>query len=311
MKDLAGTLPRVPKILQRWFGTTVAAERLAAWRLGCGLALLFDILFFYVPFFETFFGSQGLAAPDVFSCRRTAPYWNWSILSVWHHSATAYIGLVLWLLSAVAILIGWHTRWAAVMAWILSLSFYNSNFYLHNSGDRLRHFLLILLMVAPADSAWCLKKRAPSANPVAVPAWPITLMLLQLSLMYFMNGIYKIQDPMWKDGSVLHYINYDAFWARWSARAIPVWCLPVLAWFTMVWEAGFPVWMQFRQTRQLALLVGVVFHLYTFFHLELAAFPLYALCLYLPLAPWECLARRTMRMDEGKSAQPPSTPALP
>jgi hypothetical protein len=291
MSRVVGTVPWLPGALGRWLGAPIPAERLAAWRIGTGLVLPFDILFFYMPLLGHFYGEESLAGPGVFAGRFARPHWNWSVLEwlpVWGPPVCLYV----WAVAALALIAGWRPRAAAVVAWALSLSFYNSNFYLHNSGDRLRHFLLLLLIFAPSDAAWSVRRRPKGlTEPALVSAWPARLLLLQMAVMYFMNGLYKLNGPMWWEGSVMHYVAHDVGWARWSAPAVPYWTTRLLTWTALVWEVGFPAWVMLRRTRTPALLFGVAFHLVTFFHLEIAAFPLYALCLYLPLASWERLRR--------------------
>lgn len=291
---IEGTIPRLPPPFHKWKWLTepIAAERLAAWRIGVGVALLIDLLLFYLPNFRWLYGPASLAEPGVFAERFAQPFWNWSLLNVLPVAWGPRVCLALWIVSAVLIVAGWRTRLAALVAFAMSISFYNTNFFLHNSGDRLRHFLLLLLIFAPTDFAWRLGRRANgTSEPICVSGWPARLMLIQLCAMYFMNGFYKLFGRMWWDGSVMHYLCHDYAWARWSALAMPIWTTQLLAWGTLLWETGFPLWILLRRTRTIALLVGVFFHALTFFHLEIAAFPIYALCLYLPLAPWERLGR--------------------
>lgn len=294
MKTIVGTSPWLPGPLTRWkwLSEPIPAQRLAAWRIGTGLVLLLDLLLFYAPNLLSFYGPDSLGEPGIFAERFAWPYGNWSVLRWLPDSWGASVCCGIWVGSAVAIVLGWRPRSAALIAWALSLSFYNSNFYLHNSGDRIRHFLLLLLIFAPSDAAWSMRRWPRGIDGSAyVPPWPARLMFLQMTMMYFMNGLYKLQDPMWWDGSILHYVNRDLGWARWSAVPMPDWISRCLTWGALGWEAGFPLWVMYRRTRVPALIIGVVFHLLTFFHLELAAFPLYALCLYLPLVPWERLAK--------------------
>jgi len=290
MNQVVGTVPWLPGPIGRWNWLTEAipAQRLAAWRIGTGLVLLFDVLYFYLPALGSLYGPGSLAEPGVFSERFDSPHWNWSALRWLPIGWGPSFCLALWSASAVALIAGWHPRLAALIAWAMSLSFYNSNFYLHNSGDRIRHFLLLLLIVAPSDAVWSVRRRpAGTSGLILVPGWPAKLMLLQMTIMYFMNGLYKLLGRMWWEGSVMHYVSHDVAWARWSAAPIPYWTTQCLTWGALIWEAGFPLWITLRATRTAALIIGVLFHLITFFHLEIAAFPLYALCLYLPLAPWE------------------------
>ena len=58
---------------------------------------------------------------------------------------------------------------------------------------------------------------------------------------------------------------------------------------------GFPALATMPSTRKITLWMGVGFHVGTGVFLPLGPFPLYMLCLYLPLIPWEEYADRWRR----------------
>ena len=84
---------------------------------------------------------------------------------------------------------------------------------------------------------------------------------------------------------------------RWSYAqiTIPFWLTKSLTWIVLVWEAGFPVWVALPWTRKAAFLFGVAFHLGIGLSMELGSFVPYALCLYLPLVPWERMISSTRK----------------
>jgi hypothetical protein len=84
----------------------------------------------------------------------------------------------------------------------------------------------------------------------------------------------------------MHYIVNDVGWSRWSLP-LPLWLTRGTAWFVLAWELAFPLLMLRPVSRLAALGIGAAFHVFTGLHLELGLFPLYALCFYLPLIPWE------------------------
>ena len=290
---VVGTRPCLPGFLNRseWLTAPVRAERLAALRIGFAAVLLFDIFVTYLPFLSDYYGRGSLSWPDVFASRFESPYWHWSLLRWLPDTWGPPVALAAWALAAVALLVGWQPRVAAAVAWALSWSFLNSGYYFHNAGDRLRHTIPLLLMLCPCAAVWSVsKKSAPfgrgGTGPVYVYAWPLRLLFLLMVLMYFFNGLYKLSAPGWRDGSALHYVLTDVGWSRWPVQ-LPPGAVAVLAWVVMAWEVGFPLWMLVPPTRSAALWLGVLFHVGTGLHLELGMFWLYALCLYLPLLPWE------------------------
>jgi hypothetical protein len=344
--NVVGIRPWLPGSLGQWAWLTepVRAERLAALRIAVALCLLLDILATYVPHLSDYYGPGSLASPDVFADRFQSPHWNWSILrwlpETWGPTVLVWI----WVGSALLLLVGWRPQLAALIAWALSLSFYNTNYYLHNSGDRLRHTLLFFLMISPCGAVWVLRlrKKAPSPpsplpqsrergeeglssaqnndleaearrgmntprfasasppasggeglgvrgdGPTFIYPWPIRLLFIQMVLIYFFNGVYKLLGPEWRDGTVMHYILHDVGWSRFSLP-LPLWLERCSAWLVMGWELGFPLWMAIPKLRVPALVLGVVFHVVSGIQLELGMFPLYALCFYVPLVRWERL----------------------
>jgi hypothetical protein len=84
-------------------------------------------------------------------------------------------------------------------------------------------------------------------------------------------------------------------WTRWSAAdvSLPLWAMQLLTWTTLVWELGFPILVWLPLTRTAALWMGVLFHIGSGAALRLGPFPLYMLCFYLPLVPWERLVGRS------------------
>jgi hypothetical protein len=117
------------------------------------------------------------------------------------------------------------------------------------------------------------------------------LLFIQMTLIYFFNGVYKLLGAEWRDGTVMHYVLHDVGWSRWSLP-LPLWMERCSAWLVMGWELGFPLWIMIPKLRLPTLVLGVVFHIISGLQLELGMFPLYALCFYLPLVPWERWTRR-------------------
>ena len=196
----------------------------------------------------------------------------------------------LWIGSAVFLLIGWTTRLAAMITWMMSMSFANANPYLDNAGDTIRLILLFYLMLCPCGAVWSIDawwKKQP--RPIYVHPWPIRLLFVQMIVMYSFNGLYKIVGMSWLEGSSLHYVLGDLVLTRFSSSLLP---LPIeltrwMTWSVMIWEASFPLMVLWKWPRRIALVFGVMFHVGIFLTMELGPFVPYALCMYLPLIPWE------------------------
>jgi hypothetical protein len=137
--------------------------------------------------------------------------------------------------------------------------------------------------------AWWRRRRQPEQGPVWVYPWPLRLLFVQMVLIYFCNGLYKLFGSDWWSGRALYYVLGDLTLTRWSyaAAPVPLGLTRLLTWTVLAWEVSFPLLLCWRPARLVALGFGVLFHLTLAVSVELGCFSLYMLCLYLPLVPWE------------------------
>lgn len=159
--------------------------------------------------------------------------------------------------SIVSMIVGFRTRMATIVAFILVESFYRYSPIFYTGGDTVVRVFLFLGMFSRWGEAYSvdswlrrrkavLKGGATRVPPLrTVPAWPFRLMMLQLCIIYCATGILK-SGSTWKDGTALFYaLNLDHFYrypmtgvvtaAHWSL------ILPNTAIFVRWWEVLFPV----------------------------------------------------------------------
>lgn len=222
------------------------------------------------------------------------PAWLYHFLEPWMRShAMIAVCLAAWILAIVLLLVGWHSRFAAVTCWVLSMSFGNVNPHIDNAGDTIRNILLFYLMLCPCGAVWSLdcwrnRRDLPAGTRLVVSPWPIGLIFTQMILVYFLNGAYKVLSADWVEGATLYYVLHDTTLTRFSFLQLPL-DYPMtrmMTWTVLAWELSFPLLVLYRPTRILALCVGVLFHLGIAFTMDLGFFAAYALCMYLPLIPW-------------------------
>ena len=289
------------------------AERLAALRIGLGVALLLDLLMTYLPNLDDLFGRNSLGSPSIFAFYTQSPHWRWSLLAGFENPRILQAAAWLWVAGALGLTIGLFTRTSAITTWVLSTSFAGLNSCIDNAGDDIRGIILFYLMISPCGAVWSIdhwrqrmaSRRASATGaanrevstpkaPVFIHPWPLRLLMIQMVLMYVSNGMFKLSGDTWWSGTSLYYVLADLTLARWSYAqvTVPVWLTKCLTWLVLVWEAGFPVWVALPWTRKAAFLFGAAFHLGIGLSMELGFFAPYALCFYLPLLPWERFTRR-------------------
>jgi hypothetical protein len=288
-----GLNPALPRPLAQWAWWTqpVRAERLAALRIGVAIVLLLDVIWTYLPQAGAFFGWNSLGSPEDFVA---APHsiTRWSILRNIGDPNLLHALLLVWAGAAVFLLLGLLPNASALVAWMMSVSVISINPYLHNSGDNVRTIELFYLMLAPCGAAWSVQaccRRDKQARPAHVPAWPLRLLFIQMVVIYFANGAYKFAGSAWREGNLLYYVLGNLGWTRFSPAqlSLPELLIQILTWTTLFWELLFPLLVLAPRLRAVTLWLGVFFHIGTGVFLQLGPFPLYMICLYLPLVPWE------------------------
>jgi vitamin K-dependent gamma-carboxylase-like protein len=106
---------------------------------------------------------------------------------------------------AVAMLIGWRTRWAIAGSWLLACSLHARNPLLRDGQDDLLRVLLFFSIFLPLERCFSLDARRTPRLPLEVATIPSMAFLLQLLLVYWTSGIAKIASPVWADGGGVFY----------------------------------------------------------------------------------------------------------
>src|SRR5262245_5503844 len=108
----AGLEPWLPWPLSawRWWPAPVAAERLAALRIGLAVLLVIAILCTYLPNLDAFFLDSGPSGSRVFGWYTQSPRWTWTVLHGLGDPFLATIILFVWLAATLGIVFDWLTR---------------------------------------------------------------------------------------------------------------------------------------------------------------------------------------------------------
>ena len=130
----------------------------------------------------------------------------------WEALLFAAAGLV-----ALALAVGWRTRWAAAASWLLLLSLHHRNPIVLHAGDNLLRLMVLWLIFTPAGAVWSLdERRAP------LPPWAsrrgssigTAALLLLTPLVYIGTALLKSKWAGWFDGEALYMALSSGFWSR-------------------------------------------------------------------------------------------------
>jgi hypothetical protein len=177
---------------------------------------------------------------------------------IWTVNMGAFVGLVL----------GWQTGIVSIAAFVASGVLILWNTLPLSAAQHLLHNLTLYAVLSDCGRVWSIDARRAAARsepvaPTPQPVWPLRLLQYQICVMYASAAMYKLLDPSWRDGTVLHYIlNYNAF-QRIPGQVPPMLdpLLAVMTYMTLAWEALFALAMLWRPTRRLFVIAGVFLHL--------------------------------------------------
>ncbi len=172
---------------------------------------------------------------------------------------TVQIALVVWLVAAVAFLIGWQFRAAALLLAASIAVVLSSDQHFFQNHVYLLLLLVILLGFSAADGALSVSQRGGAA-PQHVPGWPVTLIQWQVSIVYLFGALSKLN---------IDYLSGATTAGAWLNGATGSWLVGVAGSAGMITfsvaSVVLELWLAFSllsQTRRLAaIVVGVLFHL--------------------------------------------------
>lgn len=200
---------------------------------------------------------------------------RWSLLYFWDDPAFVRGYFVAFLLACGLFVVGWRTRLAAVVTWLLYVGMLRRG-DAHWGGEQVYCGFLLLLVFARCGAAFsvdnwlrCRRLRARgllseaggagdgagvapgpghpqglAAIYVRVPAWPQALIVLQLAICYAANGWAK-SGASWVSGDALAYALHLDGYARadWHAGvlALGAWPLRLVGLAVLWWERLFPL----------------------------------------------------------------------
>lgn len=159
--------------------------------------------------------------------------------------------------AVMAMILGVRTRLATLLSWLLVNSVYMYSPIWYSGADTvIRCFLFLGVLTRWGEAysldAWWRRKReilagAPQLPALKkIPAWPLRLMMLQLTIIYCATGVLKAGFT-WLDGTALFYaLSLDHFYRHPAQIHVATFLqvigfLPLATWITKVWETLFPL----------------------------------------------------------------------
>jgi hypothetical protein len=238
------------------------------------------------PVLKPFFGRDAaIPAPEL------APE-AWTLLSLVHGSPLIWVLWLVGVLGAVALTVGYRTRLAALLVFVVIMSVNRWAPLAFNAGDGLMRIISFYVLLMPAGSAasvdrwrddpkrlWTFPRRAP---------WALRLAQIQLSVIYLATVWEKSGGTRWRDGSAVSYAVRVGDLARLPVPPFvtdSVVLTQLATYGTLAAEAAIGVLVWNRAARPWVLALGVLLHLSIEITLAVGFFSLAMLTLYLAFLP--------------------------
>jgi hypothetical protein len=238
---------------------------------------------------------KALLGPHGISTAQPSIPHTWGLFAVWNSDEAILIGIVVLLVAAIAMLVGWHSRIAAVIVFVLVLSVERRSPWVFNSGDALVRIEAFLLAISPCGAALSLDERRRSGSFWSAqtrPNWPIRLLQIQLSIVYLAAVQTKLAGQPWLDGTAVSYVLRIEDMKRipvpqWLAMNAPV--MNAVTWGVLAIELALGILVWFRRFRPWVLTAGVLMHVTIDLTVQIGIFSYAVLVLYLAWASPETL----------------------
>jgi hypothetical protein len=276
-EDLDRTRERAGRF---WFEPRSVAP-LAAMRIALGLLVALWGLSM-LPDAGAFLGPAGVL-PEVPGVRTRI-----GLLQLLQTETAAFAVVAGLIPAGLAIALGWRTRIATIIAYVLLLSVARRNPWMLNSGDALLRHAIFFLSFTPAGAVLSLDRWRRDRDrfwqvPLTAP-WGLRLMQIQIATVYLFSVFEKVRGDRWTDGTALA----DAWRITDLARVgvpLPIYdsmlLTNVLTFSTIVIELALALLLWNRRARVYVVLAGVALHLGIELTMAVGFFSATAVTLYL------------------------------
>lgn len=183
---------------------TIDLRSLALVRIGAGALLFLDIIS-RLPDVRVFYGDGGVFPSALLHTLWTGE-WAWSLhLIAGGPSYLVYALFILQGIAALSLLVGYRTRLATILSWLLLVSLHNANPFILQGGDFWLRATLFVGMFLPWSAAFSFDARTKTPESFRLfSGWSVAY-LLQVGLFYFFAALYKSGAEWVSEGSAVYY----------------------------------------------------------------------------------------------------------
>ena len=293
-------LSRWLKPLERRYGLDLRS--LALLRMGLGLIILSD-LWFRRGDLLAHYSDRGVVPRSLLQELWQPAYWSIHALS----GAVAWQGMCFAIaaLSALLMLIGYRTRWATVVSWVMLISLHNRNPLVVFAADDVLRAILFWAMFLPLGGSYSVDQAlntSPRPQPKRILTGATLGLMAQQCYVYMFSALFKTTSPdWWPDATAVYYsLSFDQYVTPLGKFLLVLG--PLLTVFTLVtlvleWVGPLLLWSPIKSDlcRTVAVIAFILLHLGFGLTLNLGIFPAlscFTWLAFIPTSVWERLSQR-------------------
>jgi len=198
--------------------------------------------------------------------------------------------LVVMLLAALLIMIGWCFRPAAIVFTLTYGHFFFAEAIAYNNHLYLIVLVSFLISLTRADERFSVRRFLKTRSGIAtnpIPQWNYLILKLQVIIVYFYGGIAKFsRDWLIEMEPVRFWLQNSPRPSEWFSKVIrQEWFTPFTAWGGLLIDLICPFMLLFSRTRWFAICILILFHLINSQIFNIGYFPLMGILLILPFLP--------------------------
>ena len=176
----------------------------------------------------------------------------------------------------ILMMIGLYTRASTFMTLLLWMSLYVANPFVGSGGDAVLRMVMLYMCFVDAGQRWSVDARLRNQRGDVRPLMPVwfsatlhnlatILIIHQVVMVYVASAFWKVQSPVWKDGTAVYYPLQTQAYSPWHDLLHPIYATgPIIAGATytaIVVQLFFPVLLIYRPSRMVALVMITGMHL--------------------------------------------------
>jgi hypothetical protein len=284
-------------------------QSLSLFRVVFAVVLATDFFVNDLPFFQDLYGPNGIYPLPVLAADTSRPGLAamLPLLSALEFLKLPALFPVLYPAALLAFALGYRTRWANALSFVLHGYLFWRNPYLRAGADVLSHLLLLWCLFLPMNRYWSIDAALdPAPRDRPYPLLPFIAMRLQISSIYLFAALFKFAGAPWRTGTAVLWSLSDNVFGATPAGLFLVAQTPGLLVFanyaTMAFQLAFPFVVyspiQNERMRAIALVLAAAMHVSFIVCMNIGAFPYISLAALLILVPDSWIDRLLRRRRE-------------